>query len=147
MLTGSVDITDMNPIYEEEYKFTLTVVNDCTTDTMTKKDSNSYYPGHSSYVASYPAFSGTLTGLPSNTYIYYINVNTEWNTFTYSAGVKDHQSYYGSWDTSVPYCRDISYELLADQNSDGTYSALTAEQSAVVSLINPLTISRYPNTW
>ena len=50
----------MNPIFEDEYKFTLTVVNDCTTDVMTKMDSNSFYPGHSSY--SYPTFTGTLTG-------------------------------------------------------------------------------------
>lgn len=60
VLTGSIDITDMNPIFEDEYKFTLTVVNDCTTDVMTKMDSNSFYPGHSSY--SYPTFTGTLTG-------------------------------------------------------------------------------------
>lgn len=69
---------------------TLTVTNDCPTDVMTIVSGDSYFAD----------------------YTYYINVSTDAPHYAYnSPHPKTHNSFYGSWATSVPYC-PIDFEIV-----------------------------------
>ena len=64
----------------------------------------------------------------------------ETSVYTYSASKpKVKTDFVANWSTSIPYC-PLDFEILRDYKGDGTYSALTAHETAVVSLINPMVI-------
>jgi hypothetical protein len=65
----------------------------------------------------------------------------EKGVYTYSASKpKVKTDYVANWLTSIPYC-PLDFEILRDFNKDGKYSALTAHEQAVVTLINPMVIN------
>lgn len=98
-------------------------MNTCPTDTITKQDD-------------------TFTD-----YIYYINENTEESVYSYlPATPQVHTTFNANWYTTIPYC-PIDFEIVRDFNGDGTYAALTAWESSVVSLINPMVITIRWDTW
>ena len=125
-LTGSVDITDMSPIYTEVWTLTLSVFNTCPTDTMSK-------------------ISDTFTD-----YTYYIGENTDTPAYTYSSLTpKTHTSFTANWATSIPYC-PLGFEFLRDYSNTGTpanYEAFNSGESAVITLINPMVITKPTDTW
>ena len=115
-LTGEILQTDMDPIYSEVQKIAITVVNTCPTDTLSK-------------------ISDTFSD-----YIYYIGENMEESVWTYSSSKpKVKTDFTANWSTSIPYC-PMNFEIVRDFDDDGTYSTLTAHETAVVSLINPMGI-------
>ena len=69
-LTASISIADMNPIYTESQKFELKIVNDCTSDTLTRLEE------------SFTTFDGCVSP-PCNEYTYYIGEHTD--NFAYLA--------------------------------------------------------------
>ncbi len=64
----------------------------------------------------------------------------EKGVYTYSASKpKVKTDYVANWLTSIPYC-PLDFEILRDFNKDGNYSPLTAHETAVLTLINPMVI-------
>ena len=106
----------MNPTISAVQKFTIDVLNTCPDDILTNVRST---------------FAN---------YIYYIGENMETNVYTYSAsGAQVKTDFVASWSTSIPYC-PLDFEILRDFKGDGKYSALTAHETAVVTLIEPMVI-------
>lgn len=116
----------MNPIYTEVWTLTLTVVNTCPTDTLSQ-------------------ISHTLTD-----YTYYIGENTDAPGLNYSSiRPKTHTSFTANWSTSIPYC-PLDFEILRDYSDTGTpanYEAFKSGESAVITLISEMVITKPTDTW